>query len=47
MSNHAHFLLRSGPGGAAHLMLRLLTVFSSYFFSKLSQFGNPKTLAVV
>jgi hypothetical protein len=23
MSNHAHFLLRSGPGGIAHLMRRL------------------------
>ena len=27
MSNHAHFLLRSGPGGVAQLMRRLLTVF--------------------
>jgi REP element-mobilizing transposase RayT len=31
MSNHAHFLLRSGPGGIAHLMRRLLTGYAVSF----------------
>ena len=31
MSNHAHFLLRSGPGGLAYLMRRLLTGYAVSF----------------
>jgi putative transposase len=31
MSNHAHFLLRSGSGGIAHLMQRLLTGYAVSF----------------
>jgi REP element-mobilizing transposase RayT len=31
MSNHAHFLMRSGPGGVAHLMRRLLTGYAVSF----------------
>jgi putative transposase len=31
LSNHAHFLLRSGPKGIAALMLRLLTGYAVYF----------------
>jgi putative transposase len=31
MSNHAHFLLRSGPGGISHLMRRLLTGYAVTF----------------
>jgi putative transposase len=31
MSNHAHFLLRSGPGGVAQLMRRLLTGYAVSF----------------
>ena len=31
MSNHAHFLLRSGSGGIAHLMRRLLTGYAVSF----------------
>ena len=31
LSNHAHFLLRSGPGGIAHLMRRLLTGYAVSF----------------
>ena len=31
MTNHAHFLLRSGPGGIAHLMRRLLTGYAVSF----------------
>jgi len=31
MSNHAHFLLRSGSGGIAGLMRRLLTAHAVYF----------------
>ena len=31
MSNHAHFLLRSGPGGVSHLMRRLLTGYAVSF----------------
>ena len=31
MSNHAHFLLRSGPGDLAYLMRRLLTGYAVSF----------------
>jgi len=31
MSNHAHFLLRSGSAGVAHLMRRLLTGYAVSF----------------
>ena len=31
LSNHAHFLLRSGPGGIAALMRRLLTGYAVYY----------------
>ena len=34
MSNHAHFLLRSGLGGIAHLMRRLLTGYAVSFNSQ-------------
>jgi putative transposase len=40
LSNHAHFLLRSGPKGIAPLMLRLLTGYAVYFNRKHKRHGQ-------
>ena len=39
MPNHAHFLLRSGPGGISHLMRRLLTGYAVCFNRKYGRHG--------
>ena len=40
LSNHAHFLLRSGPNGIASLMRRLLTGYAGYFNRKYRRHGQ-------
>ena len=40
LSNHAHFLFRSGPNGIASLMRRLLTGYAGYFNRKHRRHGQ-------
>jgi putative transposase len=40
LSNHAHFLLRSGPGGIAALMRRLLTGYALYYNRRHKRHGQ-------
>ena len=40
LSNHAHFLLRSGPGGIAALMRRLLTGYAVYYNRRHKRHGQ-------
>ena len=40
MSNHAHFLLRSGASGIAHLMRRLLTGYAVSFNRRQRRHGQ-------
>jgi putative transposase len=40
MSNHAHFLMRSGPGGISQLMQRLLTGHAVSFNRKYKRHGQ-------
>lgn len=40
MGNHGHFLLRSGPGGIAHLMRRLLTGYSVSYNRRYRRHGQ-------
>jgi REP element-mobilizing transposase RayT len=40
LSNHAHFLFRSGPQGIASLMRRLLTGYAIYFNRRYKRHGQ-------